>query len=156
MLRRFLKARSEPANFAALRRIDLFHALNRRELRTLDSLLHHRSYCQDEIIFDEGEDGQAVYFILSGHVLISRQSRPVDGAIAELGPDQSFGEMAMLDDAPRMAQARARDDCRLAVLFRDDFLGLLQSHALIASKLSLALAHMLARRLRDTISRDVV
>jgi len=153
---RFRFFRPEPAHFAALRGIDLFHDLSGRELRTLDGRLHHRSYSRDEIIFDEGEEGQAVYFILTGKVLICRQGRPTDGIIAELGPGQSFGEMALLDEAPRMAQVRAAEDCTLAVLFREDFLGLLHTHALIASKLSLALAHMLGNRLRVAVNRFVL
>jgi CRP-like cAMP-binding protein len=64
--------------------------------------------------------------------------------------------MALLDDAPRMAQVRAAEDCTLAVLFREDFLGLLHTHALIASKLSLALSHILGNRLREAVNRFVV
>jgi CRP-like cAMP-binding protein len=153
---RFLFAKPEPAHFRTLRAIDLFGTLSRRELRTLDGLLHRRSYIQGEVIFDEGEEGQAIYFVLTGKVLICRQGRPLDGIIAELGPGQSFGEMALLDDAPRMAQVRAAEDCTLAVLFREDFLGLLHTHALIASKLSLALSHILGNRLREAVNRFVV
>ena len=156
MLRHLLNGPLEPPHFANLRGIALFAGLSRRELRTLDTLLHRRDYVHDEIIFDEGKDGQAVYFVLSGKVLICRQGRPVDGAIATLGPGQCFGEMALLDDAPRMAQVRAAEDCTLAVLFREDFNGLLHTHAMIASKLSLALAHMLGVRLRETVNRFVV
>lgn len=156
MLRRLLSGKMEPPHFANLRAIWLFADLSRRELRTLDNLLHRRDYIRDEIIFDEGEEGQAVYFILSGQVLVCRQGRPEDGAIALLGPGQCFGELALLDNAPRMAQVRAAEDCTLAVLFREDFLGLLHTHAMITSKLSLALAHMLGNRLRDAVNRFVI
>ncbi|MCX7626824.1 MAG: cyclic nucleotide-binding domain-containing protein [Methylophilaceae bacterium] len=151
-----MRNRFEPPHLSKLRVISLFSTLNRAELRTIDSLLHQRDYIKGEIIFDEGEQGQAVYFILSGKVLICRQGRPVDGAIAELGVGQCFGELALLDDAPRMAQVRAADNCILAALFREDFLGLLQTHAAIASKLSLELARLLGGRLRDTVNRFVV
>lgn len=156
MLPDLLKGKFEPPHFATLRTVSLFHTLGTGELRTIDNLLHQRAYLKDEIIFDEGEEGQAVYFILSGKVLICRQGRPVDGAIAELGAGQCFGELALLDDQPRMAQVRAAEDCALAVLFRDDFLGLLHTHAAIASKLSLELARLLGSRLRDTVNRYVI
>jgi len=48
-----------------------------------------------------------------------------------------------------MAQARALDDSTLAVMFRGEFVGLLQTHALIASKISLQLARHLGQRLRS-------
>lgn len=156
MLRRLLTGKLEPPHFANLRSISLFGDLSRRELRTLDVLLHRRHYIKDEIIFDEGEEGQAIYFVLSGKVLICRQGRPLDGAIAELGAGQCFGEMALLDNAPRMAQVRAAENCTLAVLFREDFHGLLHTHALIASKLSLALSHILGNRLREAVNRFVI
>ncbi len=155
MLNRLIRSKFDPPHLAALRTIALFSDLSRRELRTLDGLLHRRSYTRNEIVFDEGEEGQTVYFILSGQILVCRQGRPEEAAIAELGAGQCFGEMALLDNAPRMAQARAAEDCELAVLFRDDFLGLLHTHAVVASKLSLALAHMLGQRLRVAVNRFV-
>lgn len=156
MLRRLLTAPDESPQIASLRRIALFSGLSRAELRTVNGRMHHRSYLKDEIIFDEGEEGQAVYFVLAGRVLICRQGRPQDGAIATLEAGQCFGELALLDEAPRMAQVRAAEDCQLAVLFREDFLSLLLTHAEIGSRLSLALAQMLGHRLRETVNRFVV
>lgn len=134
----------------------MFAGLTTGELRTVDGLLHRRTYIRDEIVFDEGEEGQAIYFILQGRVLICRQGRPVDGAIAEIGSGQCFGELALLDDVPRMAQVRAADNCALAVLFREDFLNLLQTHSMVASKLSLQLSRLIGGRLRDAVYRYVV
>lgn len=156
MLPRFLTSRFEPPHFTALRAIALFGDLSAGELRNVDGLLHQRTYIKNEIVFDEGEEGQAIYFILSGSVLICRQGRPTDGAIAVLDAGQCFGELALLDNSPHMAQVRAAEDCTLAVLFRDDFLGLLHTHALLASKLSLGLARILGSRLRQTVNRFVV
>ena len=53
-----------------LRAVSLFEQLKARELRIVDGLLHERSYLADEVVFDEGEDGQARYVVLSGEVLI--------------------------------------------------------------------------------------
>jgi len=156
MIFNFLRDNFEPPHLALLREITLFSELTNGELRTLDSLLHQRNYVKDEIVFDEGEEGQAIYFILKGKVLICRQGRPVEGAIAELDEGQFFGELALLDDAPRMAQVRAADDCLLAVLFREDFLGLLQTHTLIASKISLQLARYIGQRLRRAVIKYVI
>ncbi|MBK9161055.1 MAG: cyclic nucleotide-binding domain-containing protein [Nitrosomonadales bacterium] len=146
----------ESPQLAMLRSISLFSQIATHELRAIRGLLHRRTYLKDEIIFDEGEKGQAVYFILEGKVLICRQGRPADGGIAELEAGQCFGEMALLDNSPRMAQVRAAENCTLDVLFREDFLGLLHTHSHIASKLSLELARMMGERLRQTVNRYVL
>ncbi|MDD2915473.1 MAG: cyclic nucleotide-binding domain-containing protein [Gallionella sp.] len=146
----------ETPQLATLRGVSLFSQIATGELRAIRGLLHRRTYLKGEIIFDEGEEAQAIYFILSGKVVICRQGRPVDGAIAELGASQCFGEMALLDNSPRMAQVRAAEDCTLDVLFREDFLGLLQTHSQIASKLSLELARMMGKRLRQNINSYVL
>jgi CRP/FNR family cyclic AMP-dependent transcriptional regulator len=156
MVLNFLREKLESPTLARLREIPLFSELGAGELRIVDNLLHERDYVKDEIVFDEGEEGQAIYFILKGRVLICRQGRPVDGAIAELSAGQFFGELALLDDAPRMAQVRAAEDCTLAVFFREDFLNLLQTHAGTASKISLQLSRHIGKRLREAINRYVV
>jgi CRP-like cAMP-binding protein len=156
MLLEFVKKHFEPPHFAALREISLFAELSTGELRTVDGLLHQRTYIQDEIVFDEGEKGQAIYFILQGKVLVCRQGRPLDGVIAEISAGECFGELALLDDVPRMAQVRAAESCTLAVLFRNDFLNLLQTHSVVSSKLSLQLARLIGSRLRGAVYRYVV
>lgn len=146
-----------------LRALSLFINLTPGELKIVDSLLHERHFVRDEVIFDEGEEGQAIYIIIEGSVLIRRQGRPedggrviarrlgdtVDGRIAEIGPGTFFGDLALLDNSPRGAQARAASNCTLAVFFRTDFMRLLETHALIASKISLQLARHIGQRLRE-------
>jgi CRP-like cAMP-binding protein len=152
----FFREKFETPGLARLREIPLFEELRAGELKIVDNLLHERDYVKDEIIFDEGEEGQAIYLIFNGKVLICRQGRPIDGAIAELNAGQFFGELALLDDAPRMAQVRAAENCTLAVFFRDDFMSLLQTHAAIASKISLQLSRHIGKRLREAVHRYVV
>lgn len=135
-----------------LRGLSLFSTLSPRELKTVDGLLHERNYLKDEVIFDQGDEGQALYIVQSGMVLICRQGQPSEGRIAQLGPGRLFGELALLDDSPRAAQARAEENSTLAVLFRADFLGLLETHAVIASKISLQLARHIGQRLRETVT----
>ena len=133
-----------------LRNLLLFVDLNTREMKIVDGFLHERTYLKDEVIFDEGEEGQAIYFILAGKVLICHPGES-DHPIAVLERGNFFGELALLDDAPRSAQARAAVNCTLAVFFRGDFLGLMHSHALIASKIALQLSRHLGVRLRGKV-----
>ena len=148
MILRFLKPMHEPAHFADLRKVPIFSGLSSHQLDTLDDLLHNRSYVKDEVIFDQGEEGQAVYFVLSGAVNILKQGKT--RALATLEEGQFFGERALLQDLPRLAQARAKEDCVVAVLFRDDFLSLLGTHPEIAEKISLHCSLREANQKLDT------
>ena len=69
--------------------------------------------------------------------------------LAVLAAGEVFGELALLDQAPRAAQARATADCVLVVFFRADFMNLLETHPKIASKIALSLARHLGGRLRQ-------
>lgn len=136
-----------------LKKMSLFADLKRRELKVVDGFMHQRNYLRDEVIFDEGEQGEAFYIVLEGKVLICRQGQTAN-PIAALENGNFFGELALLDDAPRSAQARAAEDCTLLVLFRGEFLGLMQSHGLIASKIAMQLARHLGARLRNAARGD--
>ena len=143
----FLKHKSEHPRISQIRQLQLFKTLRPRELRVIDGLLHERDYLQDEVVFDEGEEGQALYIVLRGRVLICRQADPKGGRIAEIPPGALFGELALLDGVPRTAQARAAEPCTLAALSRADFNGLLDTHAAIASKIALQLARDIGQKL---------
>lgn len=143
----FLKRRPEHPRIAQIRQLGLFATLGQRELRVIDGLLHERAYLKDEVIFDEGEAGQALYVVLSGRVLICRQGNPEHGRIAEIPTGALFGELALLESTPRVAQARSLEDSVLASLTRTDFAGLVETHGAIASKIALQLARDLGRKL---------
>ncbi|MBI4741462.1 MAG: cyclic nucleotide-binding domain-containing protein [Betaproteobacteria bacterium] len=133
-----------------LSRLSLFVGLTHGEMKIVDGFVHERTFLKDEVIFDEGDDGEAIYIIFDGTVTICRQGQS-EQPIALLERGSFFGELALLDDAPRMAQARAAENCTLIVLFRGDFLNLMQAHALIASKIALQLARHLGQRLRVAV-----
>ena len=133
-----------------LRALSLFVNLTPGELKFVDGLLHERRFLKDEVIFDKGEEGQAIYIIIDGSVLILPHGKIVDGQVIELGPGNFFGDLALLDNSVRSAQARAATNTTLAVFFRTDFMGLLETHGLIASKISLQLARHIGKRLRET------
>jgi CRP-like cAMP-binding protein len=145
----FRKRQSEQAKMGKIRRIGLFSTLQPKELWVVNGLLHERRYLEGEVIFDEGEEGQALYVVLGGRVLICQQGQPETGRIAEVGEGSMFGELALLDGSPRSAQARAAEDCLLAALSRADFKGLVETHAVIASKIAIQLARALGQKLRE-------
>ena len=141
------RRRPESPRIAQIRQLVLFSTLSPKELRVIDSLLYERPYLKGEVVFDEGDEGQALYVILSGRVMICKKIDTVNTVVAEMPAGALFGELALLDDAPRTAQVRAAEDCLLAALSRADFETLLETHARIASKIALQLARDLGHKL---------
>lgn len=125
--------------------------LSDRELKIVQGFVHARHYLGGEVVFDAGEEGQALYFVCSGEILICHPGQR-EHPLARLGAGAFFGEMALLDDSPRSAQAVAAGDSQLLALFRGDFERLMLSHAQIASKIALQLARHLGQRLRQMLA----
>jgi len=133
-----------------LKKVVLFQDLSTRDLIMVDSLMHARNYLADEVIFDEGEEGQGLFVVLSGRVKIAIPAE-ADRILIELGPGAFFGEVALLDQSVRTAQARAVEDTQIVSLFRAEFYSLLKTHSAIASRISFQLAKVLAGRLRQAV-----
>jgi signal transduction histidine kinase len=110
-------------------------ALN-EELRALGRTGHVRRFRTGETIFSAGDVGDGFYLVDTGRVQISAvvgngQSR----VLATIGAGDFFGEMAILDDAPRSATARAEEDTEAFFLSRDEFLRLIEHRPQFALKL---------------------
>jgi CRP-like cAMP-binding protein len=134
-----------------LKNVILFKDLPMRELRMVDEMLHERRYLADEVIFDEGEEGQGLFVVLQGRIRVFRSDTPSD-TLLEFGPGSFFGEVALLDQSVRTAQARAIEDSLIVALFRAEFYSLLETHSSIASRISFQLARVLATRLRQAVA----
>jgi len=75
-----------------------------------------RVYPEGSTIFQEGDAGHEMFYILSGRICLEKDACQVKKMLGELGPGQYFGEMAALIDAPRTASARALEPSHLAVI----------------------------------------
>ena len=71
------------------------------------------------LIFAEGEAGDCAYILESGHVQVFKTVGDRDVPIGEVSRGGIFGEMALIDDQPRMASARATADCACVVVGKD-------------------------------------
>jgi CRP-like cAMP-binding protein len=101
----------------ALRRNPLFSEVRPEALRHVARALRRRQYRRDEVIFHQGDQGDALHVIASGAVKIVLEAE--DGAeaiLVTLRPPESFGEIAMLDGAPRSASAIALEPTTTLVL----------------------------------------
>lgn len=93
------------------------------------------------VIFTEGEPGESMIGIVEGTVEISTSH----GSTRILGPNDTFGEMSIIDSSPRSATARAATDAKLAIIDRRTFLFLVHETPMFA----LQVMSSIAERLRD-------
>jgi CRP-like cAMP-binding protein len=92
-------------------------------------------------IVQEGQAGMRMYVVLEGTVVVS-----IEGTVVErLGPGGVFGELALIEQAPRLASVSAETDCSLLPINRTAFLALVESSPEFAASLLNALAERLRR-----------
>jgi CRP/FNR family transcriptional regulator, cyclic AMP receptor protein len=105
---------------AALRPCPLFQTLSSEQLKNIASVAERRELQGGETLFTEGAAGDEMYVVISGRIRISKRVQGVgEEALAILEPGAYFGEMAMIDESPRSADALAHTACALAVIRRD-------------------------------------
>ncbi|MFT3836444.1 MAG: cyclic nucleotide-binding domain-containing protein [Myxococcaceae bacterium] len=126
-----------------LKSIDLFSQIPGEDLAQVALISSEETREQNEEIFAEGESGDALYLVIDGKVRVHKQDR----VIAELGERECFGEMAILDAAPRSATVTSLTDASLLKITRDDFQEIMTEKPEIA----MGIIKVLTRRLRDAI-----
>src|SRR5512141_956816 len=130
----------------ALARCPLFEKASRNILESLAQRLRRRRFRRKEVIFHQGDPGDALHIVAAGAVKILLPAAEGDEAIiATLRPGDFFGELALLDGAPRSATAGALEPSETLVLPRDVFIGLLDSLPGLRDALLAGLAHELRR-----------
>lgn len=135
----------------ALGGIHLFRGIADEGLALLAAIAEEKSYRTGEIIFREGDAGGALYLILAGKVRISREvSGMGEEALAVLKAGEAFGEMSLIDDSPRSADARVHERCRLLAIPKDGFEDLLFLQKDLAYEVLWNIVRMLTSRLRET------
>ena len=126
--------------------------LSSLEINLLSTLSRERRYNAGEVIFHEGEQGDEMFIIVSGTVLISKFIPGAgEEALTFLGRGDYFGEMALIDGEPRSAGARAHDkDVTVLAIPRelvDDLLNIDRTSSLRLLRL---LCSLIALRLRES------
>ena len=91
------------------------------------------------VIFSEGDEGDSMFGIVEGTVEIATPH----GRTSTLGPDDTFGEMSIIDSSPRSATARAATDAKLAVIDRKTFLFLVHETPMFALQVMSSIAERL-------------
>ena len=133
----------------ALAAIPFFGGLEPAALDRLAATMRARRFRRGEVIFHIGDPGDALLVIVSGEVKISLPSETGDEAIlATLRPGDVFGELALLDGAPRSASATALGPTETVVLPRDRFRELIATEAGVRDALLASIAGELRRLTR--------
>jgi CRP-like cAMP-binding protein len=117
-----------------LKELPLFEGMSSRHLRRIPA--RAKRYGPGETIVRTGDPGNAFYVVLDGKVRVD----PPKGASVTLEAGDSFGEMALLDGAPRSADISAVGEVTLMVIGRAGFTKLLRSEPQIAGTLLRTLA----------------
>jgi CRP-like cAMP-binding protein len=144
-------ARSASEREDQLAKVPFFDGLTREALSIIAQATSEEAHALGTRIFQYGDPGDKLFIILEGKVRISREVAGMgEEALAVLGPGQVFGEMALLDEFPRSADARAHERCRLVVITKDAFEDLLFMHKDLAYEVLWACVRMLSARLRET------
>jgi CRP/FNR family cyclic AMP-dependent transcriptional regulator len=120
----------------ALRRAPLFEGLSRKELVELARVTEDLEVASGKVLCKQGELGQEFFVIVDGKVDVTRNGKRV----ATRGSGEFVGEIALLEETPRMATVTAKTPLRLFVLTRKDFRRLVNQNPSVERKVMRALA----------------
>ena len=131
--------------------------LSAGELRLLATYSQEEAFLPESLIFSEGERGDRLYIVADGQVRISRRFQGMgEEALTILGRGEVFGEMALIDDQPRSADARAHTHgCTVLTVDRQRLEEVLEMDPDAARQFLASLCTILCRRVRAINERLV-
>jgi CRP/FNR family cyclic AMP-dependent transcriptional regulator len=144
-------------DISAKRNLFAEQRLSSMEINFLASLSRERKLKSGQVLFHEGDPGDAMYVVLEGRVLISKFIPGAgEEALAFLERGDFFGEMALIDRAPRSAQARAHDGGAVVLAIPAEVVaGILDVRKVSSLPLLKILCGLIAKRLREVDDKIV-
>ncbi len=124
----------------------LFEGIKKRECHDLVKTMHPRHYKKGEMVFNSGDIGTSIVLIRKGAIEI----RAADKLLAELKAGDFFGEVALIIDEPRTADAIASEESELIFFLRSDLEEWVKRSPKSGARFMLNIASVLAARLRHT------
>ncbi len=122
----------------------VFAGIEGEELAALAEITLEHEYAPGDVIFEEGKPAHHLYVVVNGRVEVFRTVNDRERPLAVLGPRECFGEMAILDEAPRSASIRAIEPTTVLKIDRESFRELILERPQIA----FAIFKILSGRLR--------
>ena len=136
-----------------LRNMAVFGALSDEALKFVLDRCKQTTRDEGEFFFRESDNASALYVLQKGNVEVVRQHEGRHFHLAELGPGDCFGEMALIERAPRSAAVRALNPCS-ALEIGLDVLHALYHHDVEQFVLvQMNLAREMSRRLRESLDK---
>ena len=127
----------------------LFKGCTSDDFELLSGLFSERQVKPNTTIFSEKMPAEALYIVKSGKIKISVMEGEGDEiGLLELGPGDFFGELALIQESSRAVTARAESAVEVIILTRKDFVALLDLDPRVAAKVTLAIARLLAMRVK--------
>jgi CRP/FNR family cyclic AMP-dependent transcriptional regulator len=133
-----------------LQQISLFQDLDGKQATLILGLAKEVTLHPGEKIIEEGQAGTSLFMMCSGRVRITREFDKQKFVLAELGPHDFFGEMALIDDFAASATVEAISEVIVLKLSRADFKALLKTSSELSTKLWESLARNLNTKIRKT------
>ena len=124
-----------------LKTIPLFDSLKRKELERVAQCADEVDVAEGKVIANQGDSALEFFVIEKGHAAVTVDGDPV----AELGPGDFFGEIALIEHTKRTATVQARSPMTLIVMTRSSFRSLERDHPAVAAQLRDAVGHRVAR-----------
>jgi CRP-like cAMP-binding protein len=125
---------------AALRKFPILSEMSDEMLTVFSRYLTTRRFKNDSLIFVENMRGESLFLIDSGYVSLTKMvAEGVEKRLVRLGSGDSFGELAVIDEGPRVVTARADEDTQTLILSREGLTRLSSEHPEIAVAFILAL-----------------
>ena len=128
-----------------LREIPIFADLSPEDLQLVAETAQEAWYPQDTVVFRQGQEGNVMFVIVEGALEVLHRVDDSDEVLAERGPGDFVGEMAVIESAPRSASLRTRSDVRVLSIDGETFKGILRERP----EVSFAVLRNLSRRLRE-------
>ena len=122
-----------------LHRIPLFAQFDRHHIERLGMLTEEVDVPAGKVLIRQGDSGDDLMVVVSGQVGVERNGERVN----QLGPGDFFGEIALIERAPRSATVTAEAPTRLLVVSHRDFHSLMDEFPEVAAKVLMTLAHRL-------------
>lgn len=133
-------------NKAFLRRVPLFFGLTEQQFEQLAAGSARRSYPKGRTIVAEGEPSQSMYILLAGRAKVQRSdAEGKEVIITVLGSGEFFGEMSLIDDAPRSASVITIEPCEFMSVSKEAFKAMLAQ----SPEMCMSVMRGLVRRLRE-------
>ncbi|HOJ65008.1 MAG TPA: GGDEF domain-containing protein [Spirochaetota bacterium] len=134
-----------------LKTVDIFSELSLTEIRKFINFLIIKKYKKNEIVFNEGDKGDALFIVKDGIVeTIIKLKNGENKVIAEFKKGDFFGEMSIFDNANRSATCQIKEKTTLISLFASDFFKIIESNPAISIKIMYKMLYITILRLKES------